>query len=337
MRFLRRRDEPPPEPSFEPFWAWWSTARDRIARAIEEQTLPAVVDEISRNVHALDSRLAWELGKGATAQHALVVTPEGNPEIRPLALRWADSAPPADATWEYHPSRQAGPLGTLGIDGRDVALGDFRAIAGWDANRERLDVRLWHPALVGAPLQARYQVAYLFLDNLLGEDAVERWVGEIEILDLETGGRTPDELKAEVERQAAGATGQAWVLAQGTDQRGHPVLLTLNRALKPIDRPFNQTLVVVTVDRGIEQLANSPESPELEAAEDRLTAALEAVGGVYVGRVTERRRRRLFAMCPDAAQSREVAETWARAERRFGPSIDVRPDPGWSFRKELGL
>ena len=337
MRFLRGRDEPNAEISYEPFWEWWGGARDRIARAIAEQTLPAVVDEISRNVHALDGRLAWELSKGTKAEHALIVTPEGNPEIRPLALRWADSAPPSDATWEYHSSRQAGPLGTLGVARVDVSLADFRAIAGWDANRERLDVRLWHPALLEAPPQSRYQIAYLFLDNLLGEDAVERWIGEIEILDLETGGRTPDELKAEVERQAAGATGQAWVLAQATDHRGNPVLLTVNRALKPIDRPFNQTLVIVTVDRGIEQLANSPESAKLEAAEDRLTEALETVGGVYVGRVTERRRRRIFAMCPDAARAKDVAEGWARAERRFGPSIDVRPDPGWKFREELGL
>jgi hypothetical protein len=337
MRFLRRRDEPNAEIPYEPFWVWWGGARDRIARAIAERTLPAVVDEISRNVNALDGRLGWELSKGTKAEHALIVTPEGNPEVRPLALRWADSAPPSDATWEYHSCRQAGPLGTLGIDGRDVNLADFRAIAGWDANRERLDVRLWHPALGVTPPQGRRQIAYLFLDNLLGEDAVERWIGEIEILDLETGGRTPDELKAEVERQAAGATGQAWVLTQGTDHRGNPVLLTVNRALKPIDRPFNQTLVVVTVDRGIEQLANSPESAELEAAEDRLTEALETVGGVYVGRVTEHRRRRIFAMCPDAARAKDVAEGWARAERRFGPSIEVRPDPGWKFREELGL
>ena len=50
------------------------------------------------------------------------------------------------------------------------------------------------------------QAGFLFLDHLLGEDGVERWIGAIEFFDAPTGGRTPAELKAEVERHAAEPT-----------------------------------------------------------------------------------------------------------------------------------
>ena len=51
------------------------------------------------------------------------------------------------------------------------------------------------------------RVGFLFLDNLLGEDDVERWIGEIDALDAPIEGRTPDELIAEVRRRAAEAPG----------------------------------------------------------------------------------------------------------------------------------
>ncbi len=46
---------------------------------------------------------------------------------------------------------------------------------------------------------------------------MERWVGTIDLLDDPTGGRTPDELRAEIERRAADATGEAWTLMQRSD------------------------------------------------------------------------------------------------------------------------
>ena len=96
-------------------------------------------------------------------------------------------------------------------------------------------MRLWHPALAEQPVEARLRAAFLFLDNLLGEEGVERWIGEIDVLDDPTGGKTPDELRAEVDRRAATATGEAWVLA--TIQDGRDVAIAVvNPAVKPIDQ-----------------------------------------------------------------------------------------------------
>jgi Family of unknown function (DUF695) len=337
MRFFRRSDAPDEAP-IQHFWTWWAAARDRIAASIEAGTAHELVKEISDRVARIDTGLAWELAPGATARHALVVTPEGNPALRPKALGWLASAPPVDATWEYHASRQAGELLTLEAGGLRVDLNEFRAIASWNEDRQRVDVKLWHPALEAAPEGTRIQVAFLFLDALLGEDGVERWVGEIDVLDAPITGRSPSELRDEVDRQAAQATGESWSLSTRTDRRGEEAIVVANVAIKSIDFPYHQHHALVTVPTGSEALAgNAAESDALNAAEDRLTEAMAGASGVYVGRVTERRRRLIHFVCRDPGPAKETAEAWARDERRFQPTVQVRPDPSWGFRDELGL
>ncbi len=333
MRFFKRASSAAGPEAIAAFWTWWPTAKDRIAAGIADGSVRGLVDEISREVKAIDKRLAWELSKGASSQHAFVVSPEGDPAVRALALDWRAAAPPADAVWEYHPSRQASTLGRLVIDGLDVDLSAYRAIAAWDETRERVDVRLWHPTLDGVDPHGRMRVGFLFLDNLLGEDDVERWIGEIDALDAPIEGRTPDELVAEVRRRAATATGQSWVLAERSDG----ALVLVNKAVKPIDHPYRSTSLVVTVDRGIEQLSQSGELADLDDAEERLVQAMDAVDTVHLGHITERRQRAIQFMCADPERARPVADAWCVEERRFGPKVSVKADPAWAFRRDYGL
>jgi hypothetical protein len=335
MRFFRR--DPDPAQGIEAFWRWWATARDPLADAIATETLDRWVEPISQHVKAIDAGLAWELAKGTSSAHMLVVTPEGDLAVRPRAMAWLAAAPPADATWEYHAARQPGPLGTLRFGDLDIDLAEFRAIAGWDEGRERLDVKLWHPALAGAPQGARLRGAFLFLDNLLGEEGVERWIGEIDVLDDPTGGRTPDELRAEVERRAAEATGESWVLATMEDGRDQAVCV-LNLAVKPIDHPTCSSHLQVTVALGLEQLAGADETTAaLDAAEDALTEDLRPLGVAHLGRVTRRRERDMHWMVAEPDAAREVARAWATSHRDWSPRIEVRPDPRWDIRRRLGI
>src|SRR4029078_1456114 len=96
--------------------------------------------------------MSWELAPGRVAEHAFCISPEGNAELRQAALRWRSTAPPADATWEYHPSKQPAPsLSGLRIGDRTFDLEQMRAITSWDETRQRVDVKLWHPGFDGAP------------------------------------------------------------------------------------------------------------------------------------------------------------------------------------------
>jgi hypothetical protein len=338
MRFFKREQPATPDEAIREFWTWWADARTRIAASIEDETLGERVNEISDHVHRIDKGLAWELSKGIEAEHAFVVSPEGDPAMRPKALAWLATAPPRDALWEFYSSRQPGPLGMLSFDGLEVDLNEFRAIAGWDESRERVNVHLWHPTLAAAKSDGRQRVAYLFLDNLLGEDAVERWIGTVDVLDDQTGGRTPEELRAEVDRQAATATGDSWILATLTDGRGGNSLISVNATIKPIDYPLCLFHLVVTVDRGLEQLAGSDESADLNTAEDRLVEAIQRdQKAAHIGHVTERRRRLIHFMCEDADRASATARAWADTYRHFGPHVNVTADPRWEFRRDLGL
>ena len=201
FRFGRNRfDDPGAE-----FWKWWPGARDGIAKAIVTGAFDnRIVNDISKHVQRVHPGMAWELQPGTQAAHAFCLSSEGDPEPRQVALRWLERAPQPDATWEYHASKQpAKTLMTLMVAGGQFDLEEMRASTAWDATRDASTSVCGTPASPRCPEDVRIQAAFLFLDHLLGEDGVERWIGAIELFEAPTGGRTPAELKAEVERHAS--------------------------------------------------------------------------------------------------------------------------------------
>jgi hypothetical protein len=335
MRFFRRGGS---EPDGADFWAWWAGARERIANAIETGGFDArLVDEISKAVRGVDPRLAWEFAAGQSSRHALCVSPEGSPELRPAALRWLTSAPPADPTWEYHASRQASPtLLTLEIGGVRMDLGEMRAIASWDETRRRADVRLWHPAFEHAPAPLRQQASFLFLDNLLGEDEVERWIGQIEALDAPTGGRTPDELKAEVLRRATEPAGNTWILAQRTGPRGEADVVLADAALKRIDHPFADQHVAITIVLEGGGMPDDAFAATLNAEEDRLVGRLRG-DATLAGRTTAPGERVIHLVAEDLDRVRSGIDAWAQDLPPWRIKVAFQQDPDWSFQRELGV
>jgi hypothetical protein len=344
MRFFKRGQDSTETGNF---WAWWTGARGRIEAAIASGGFDeGLVAEIGRAVDGVHRGMAWELAPGRVAEHAFCVSPEGNAEIRQAALRWLELAPPADATWEYHASRQASPtLRVLQVGPWQVDLGEMRAISSWDETRRRVDVRLWHPTFPELPKEARQQVAFLFLDNLLGEDDVERWIGAIDLLEAPTGGRTPDELRAEVARRRGEPAGEeTWVLGTVTRPDGQTAVVTANAALKRIDHPFADHHVTIGV------LLDGPVMPTddiaalLNAEEDDL---LERLGdaAVYVGRTTTPGLRELHFVTKDPDGMRPGIDGWAATlpdtwspggtQRRI--KVDFQHDMPWAFREDLGL
>lgn len=158
MRFFKRGAESDPPADF---WGWWSSdGRVRVAEAITTGDMnERLIDAITRAVSTLHPAMAWSLAPGRVAEHAFCLSPEGDAEVRQAALRWLDTAPPPDATWEYHASKLASttPM-DLAIGGRNFDLGEMRAITSWDATRRRVDVRLWHPSFAEVPEDIRLQV-----------------------------------------------------------------------------------------------------------------------------------------------------------------------------------
>ena len=253
------------------FWEWWAGGRDRVANAIATGGFDeGLIGEISSAVASIHPAMAWELEPGRAAQHAFCISPEGNAELRQVALRWLASAPEPDATWEYHASKQASPkLMGLEIGSSHFDLEEVRAIASWDSSRRRVDVKLWHPQFGAVPENVRIQVGFIFLDSLLGEDDVERWVGQIDLLEAPTGGRTPAELKAEIERRASEPSGDAtWVLGELRDPSGSVAIVSADAGLKRIDHPFADHHVTLAVVFGADRMPTGSEAALLNEQED---------------------------------------------------------------------
>ena len=332
MRFLRGDEAPPAD-----FWTWWAGTRDRVAAAIEGRGFDkGLIDDVSKAVRSVDPRLAWEFAPGHAAKHALCVTPEGNSEVRPIALRWLARAPHADAEWEYHASRQAAAtLMVLDLGGNRVPLEDMHAVSSWDESRQRLDVRLWHAAFDRLPEPARLQAAFLFLDNLLGEDDVERWVGQIDVLEAPSGGKWPAELKAEVARHAAEPAGQTWVLGGGSGPDGQPMIVAADAALKRIDHPYADIHVAMRIRLEDGSLPDEALAASLNAEEDRLVTLL-GNAAVLAGRTTTPGERVIHFVAADRDAVRAAVDQWASDGPDWRVKVEFAQDANWSFQRQLG-
>jgi hypothetical protein len=336
---LFHRDAPPDRQAtaIAGFWSWWAEeGRHAVASAIADREPERVSEELSTAVSAIDAGLAWELSAGTTSEHLLVVSPEGDPDLRPLAYRWLRSAPPADAVWGYAAARQPVPdpeAVVLGIGDAEVSFGDLRL----GARREgtHVDVVVHHPAFASLEEGVQRQVAFLALDTALGEEDVEAWVGEIQV-----SGDPPLEafslrgLRAVVRDLREEHTGDdgspSWVLLEADGADG-PVLAAAQVPLSPVTAPHLDTHVAVLVPY-LDQTERGYPGPgslePLRSLEDHLADRIGGSGRI-VAHQSHRGMRVLHiyvdSSTPAVEQMRAAVNAWDQGRIR----VQVTPDPGW--------
>ncbi|MFS0701587.1 hypothetical protein AB6N24_16570 [Cellulomonas sp. 179-A 4D5 NHS] len=190
MGFFRRRPSPEQvrarqDDGIAAFWAWWvAEGRAQAAATFDSEDGEAVRrlgPVLAERINAVDPELSFETGAGRTARHVLVVTAAGNPDLRDVARRWLDAAPAADDAFEYADLRRpvADPSGVaIGLDEhRTVDLASATVVTVVEGGK--VHVQVSHPEFASLPDDAQGQITFLLLDALLGEEAVERWVGEV--------------------------------------------------------------------------------------------------------------------------------------------------------------
>lgn len=344
MAFFRRRSAFPGEPSasIEEFWSWWAAggaaAADAAIRAGEPQR---VVADLTRRVAAIHPDLAWELAPGATADHVLVVTSEGNPELRAPARRWLRAAPPACATWEFADARQpAADLAGTRLAVGDAELGFADVVVAPRRVGNRLDVALHHPLFGELPEPARAQICFLALDAALGETDVETWIGEITpatVPPLDAFGLS--HLRGLVEQLAAEATdadgNPTWVLLQGEGPAG-PLLATAQVPLAVTTAPELDRHVAVRVPfrgRNLDGLPDDASLSALRDLEDHLSARLEA--GRLVAHETSAGVRVLHYYVESGTPACEVLRVAAAGWPQGRVEVVEEPDPGWHAVRHL--
>ena len=320
-------------------WNWWASAKDRISAAIANGSLGGskLVSEISDAVRSLDPRFAWELGPGRTAQHNLTVSPEGNLVVRRLTAQWLASAPPPDQTWEYYASRQPAIGLSLEIQGNRFGPEDFRVGQTYDDSRERFDVVLYHPLFKKADQRIVQQALFLTLDQSLGEDDVERWIGALDATaSMPPRAITLSQFIAAIDVARKSVTGEQFTIGQGQSRDGHPVFTTVNMALKQIDHldhAFHLTAVIGLREPNANGLPGNAEAEQLDKSEDMLAAAL-GENAVDIGRVTWAGRREIHLYVRDPGSAAAAANAWAEQIRPWSAGHTLSYDPQWTASKE---
>jgi hypothetical protein len=336
MFFSKRQD---PERAIKAFWAWWPHARPRIERAIESGDWDhGIVAEVADHVKAIDPQLEWEFGRGTRAEHVLCVTATGNRALRATAERWRRAGPDVDGAFEFATSRQpnlSNMDATLSLDGFQVALNDLRFTVWLDSERAEVDVGVWHPTFAELPEPTRLQVAMLALDWLLGEDAVEIWVGAIDVLPSAPAHAGPADLVVAAMAELVETHRKpVWSLLQGTGPKG-PLLAMVQVPLKPARWPLLDTHIRLAVPYNRTNDAGFPASGSLEALrelEDRITTLVD--GAELVAHETTAGVR-TFHLYADGTLPAEALKPIVASWTEGRPRLDLSADPDWAAVRHL--
>lgn len=319
------------------FWGWWARSREEVAAALDADDLRRLHRTLTDRVRAIHPELAWELSAGRTARRALVLSPEGSPALRPLTERWLRAGPGADAEWEYHPARQPDPSaydGEVEVGGRPFRPGAARFDVETDVERARVHVAVWHPDFPHQDDAVRLHASFLLLDWALGEDDVERWLGDVRMTPDEPDGDVKT-LHAAVAELAGSYSGGDWVSVEGLDPDDRPVLLRLRVPFPRLDHPLFDLHGVVRLPfaPGERGLPDEGESAALDGVAHGLLGRLGS-SATLVAVVTTPGLRTLHLYADADGVVPDQVAAWAGQQPR---QVDQewRPDPGWEAVRGL--
>ncbi len=324
-------------PAIDAFWSWWSGARPRVeAWAASSGSDDRVADELTAHVKAIHPQLAWEVGEGRRAAHALTLSAEGDPGLRVLAESWRLRGPGDDEAFEYHASRQ--PFGgdldalTLTAAGQRVSLRELRVAVEVDEERRAVDVVLHHPVFASLAGSEHRVVMFVLLDTLVGEDAVESWLG---VLEASEEPAPPEAMPGSAFRAVVQELPQRWaepmsLIGQFTDDDGRRYVAMWDVPRRRWSHPLHDTIAKIRLSYGgrADGLPEQEALVRIQAWEDALHEALGSTG-VYLATVTGGGVRDVFyALRGDLGPAREELDAAVRA---FGEqaSLEVVYDPGW--------
>ncbi|MFC4535549.1 DUF695 domain-containing protein [Sphaerisporangium dianthi] len=339
MGLFGRKSEPGrPADAIAGFWAWWASSRPKVEALLEAGDSEGLASELAPAVAAVSPELTWEITPGRAALRALIVSSGGDPELRPLAHRWANAAPPADALWEFLPSRPARSDAadlTLEVAGRELGMDKMVLGLRVPNGAPRIDVAAYHPIFPDLDDETRMEATLLALDRLLGEDEVARWVGDITAATFQPiDAVAAVHLPAVVSDLASEFEHEQWALLEGRTAAGTRLIAAARHPLRPVDHPLLDEHIAITLpytESDEDGLPDGGSASALREFEERLSALLDGLGGaaVLTVHVSAEGTRVLHIYADPAAgapaQLDKLVSTWSEGR----PSVDVDEDPGW--------
>jgi hypothetical protein len=313
------------------FWTWWERSCAQVASGLDADELGKLHRVLTDRVRAIHPELAWELTTGKSAKRALVVSPEGSPALRPVTERWLRAGPPPDADWEYYPARQPDPAvynRSVQLRGRPFLPGAARFSTETDTERARVHVRVWHPDFAELDEAVRLQASFLLLDWALGEDDVERWLGEVTVV----RDRQPEDvagLRGTVEDLSKRYGAGDWVSVEGLDERDRPVSIQVKVPFPRLDHPLFDL-------HGRVRVPFDPDVADDDKLDEVQAGLLGRLGGsvALVAVVTRGGARTMHLYADSAGVVPDQVAAWAGQQSR-PVSQEWRSDPGWEAVRGL--
>ena len=327
------------------FWSWWQRAgATEIAQALDEHDALRVVSLLSGELRRVHPGLRWELASGvAGSARALVVTPNGDPRLRPVARRWRRAAPPADELWCFSDTHlPAADLTERRVElaGESFDVSQARVAASIDG--DQVDVQIYHPGLDGLDRRSRRELCALVIDSVIGEAAVDTWIRYIDASSHVDGTMDLPAFRGLMDRLARNypLTGsrRVWWVRRGIDLDGE-FFVRRQQPMRSGARPDFDTHVRLVVpypsdpDRfGFHDLDTSR---RLTAFEQRLEEALGADGQLVATETRPGRRvMHCYADSGTDASRRVCPVAWAWPDGSV--TCDETFDPAWEAVSHLG-
>ncbi|WP_420612491.1 hypothetical protein [Candidatus Spongiisocius sp.] len=309
------------------FWEEWPRLRGLLEQELARGDYGDGTEQLTDLTEAIDPGLEWDLLAGLEARHALCLSSALDPALRPLTEQWVRAAPEPDGDWEYHPARipvtpVALEVGSFRIHPRDVLV-----VIEPDQSRDELNLTVGHPDFGGLDEVLQLQVVFRLLDDLLGEDLMESWVGSVDVVPHPLTWGVPFlDLADEVDRHAASATGQTWEFIEEEDEELGDSRLFINRSLKRIDHLDLDFVATVSIE------VQSFDPVLVREVEKDLAGVLGTEGVIYAHRAFDDFTV-LYAYVGEGAADgvRRLADRWSPQVYE----VMVEPDPTWDTYEEM--
>jgi hypothetical protein len=184
MFSLFKRKSPSP-PTFaarvDSFWRWFEAVAPRFHDEITAGRCATLTDETSARTSEIMPGIGWVYGAGLNNEgHSLTLTGEGDIHRQLLTLQWLAKAPLIPG-WTFYAARQPGEIKGHVIEtlGQRFDPAEIWVTPSLRSQDEKIDLTIWHPTWTSLNDSQKYTVAFLFLDEALGEYGTDWWIGEM--------------------------------------------------------------------------------------------------------------------------------------------------------------
>ena len=194
MRILFHDPDTPQEAAerrqvIEKIDAWWSafgakrTDLGSLFNGGARWDLPQWMEE---HLRAISPELMWEFGPAVRGEgHRLVITPESERHLRPLVDLILSRAP-ALPGWEFYPYRLAETMeqAQSTVEGRTGGSLEGVKASAVAAENGLVDLTFFSPRCTSPEDEQAHHDAFVATESLLGEEALDKWIGAIEVRPL---------------------------------------------------------------------------------------------------------------------------------------------------------